>query len=121
MGLCIASADVVTLLERRDPTAAARIGADNRDVLMEVAARHRPFDGGLFPLAQGLLHADESVRSATLKLLQALERVPETKHVVDSLNPFLRSAYRRMCTDADGQALAEKVALMEAEAMGGGA
>ena len=51
--------------------------------------------GGLMPLAMGLMHESDKIRRCTVKILQKLESLPSTRDAVHSLNFFLVSAFQR--------------------------
>jgi len=60
-----------------------------RDEILELLSMMPESQGGLFPIAMGLLHHHPKIRGATVDLLQRIDAQPEGNRCVSSLNYFL--------------------------------
>jgi hypothetical protein len=74
-----------------------------RDQVLELLAMLPESRGGLFPIALGLLHADERVRHAVIELLQRIDAQAEGNKAVSGLNYFLLMTYYRYVRSAGKQ------------------
>jgi len=59
--------------------------------------------GGLHPIATGLLDEEPSIRENTARLLSSIESVPELKSAVETMNFFFSTAYMRVKRGMESQ------------------
>lgn len=78
----------------------------SREEVLELLAMLPESQGGLFPVALGLLHKHARVRSAAVALLQRIDAHPEGNRCVSALNYFLLITYYR-CVRSSGAQMPE--------------